>query len=103
MKNKIQQIDEELENLEKQADNLEEELSDKLEKSEEDIENLSKEMAEAFNEAEKEVREATSYVKDWGLGDKPNKSSKISFFDKVEALERIRKSKKVKRAIRYNR
>ncbi|AUN19091.1 VWA domain-containing protein [Clostridium botulinum] len=96
MKNKIEQIDEELENLEKQADNLEEELSDKLEKSEEDIENLSKEMAEAFNEAEKEVREATSYVKDWGLGDKPNKSSKISFSDKVEALERIRKSKKLK-------
>ncbi|MCC5419337.1 VWA domain-containing protein, partial [Clostridium botulinum] len=96
MKNKIQQIDKELENLEKQADNLEEELSDKLEKGEEDIENLSKEMAEAFNEAEKEVREATSYVKDWGLGDKPNKSSKISFSDKVEALERIRKSKKLK-------
>lgn len=96
MKNKIEQIDEELENLEKQADNLEEELNDKLEKSEEDIENLSKEMAEAFNEAEKEVREATSYVKDWGLGDKPNKSSKISFSDKVEALERIRKSKKLK-------
>lgn len=96
MKNKMKQIDEELENLEKQADNLEEELSDKLEKSEEDIENLSKEMEEAFNEAEKEVREATSYVKDWGLGDKPNKSSKISFSDKVEALERIRKSKKLK-------
>lgn len=96
MKNKMQEIDEELEDMQKQADNLEEELSDKLEKSEEDIENLSKEMTEAFNEAEKEVREATSYVRDWGLGDKPNKSSKISFSDKVGALERIRKSKKLK-------
>ncbi len=96
MKNKIQEIDEELGDMQKQADNLEEELSDKLEESEEDIENLSKEMVEAFNEAEKEVREATSYVKDWGLGDKPNKSSKISFSDKVGALERIRKSKKLK-------
>ncbi|KOR24369.1 VWA domain-containing protein [Clostridium sp. L74] len=96
MKNKMQQIDEELENMEKQADNLDEELSDELEKSKDDIENLSKEMAEAFNEAEEEVREATSYIKDWGLGDKPNKSSKISFSDKVGALERIRKSKKLK-------
>ncbi|NFV12503.1 VWA domain-containing protein [Clostridium sporogenes] len=96
MKNKMQQIDEELENMEKQADNLDEELSDELEKSKDDIENLSKEMAEAFNEAEEEVREATSYIKDWGLGDKPNKSSKISFPDKVGALGRIRKSKKLK-------
>lgn len=96
MKNKLQKIDEELENMEKQGDNIEEQLSDKLEESEEEIENLSKEIAEAFNEAEKEVREATSYVKDWGLGDKPNKSSKIPFADKVEALERIRKSKKLK-------
>ncbi|OOO66574.1 VWA domain-containing protein [Clostridium tepidum] len=96
MKNRIQEIDKELENMEKQADNLDEELSDKLEKSKEDIENLSKEMAEAFNQAEEEVREATSYIKDWGLGDKPNKSSKISFSDKIGALERIRKSKKLK-------
>ncbi|WP_251860999.1 VWA domain-containing protein [Clostridium sp. Marseille-Q2269] len=96
MKNKLQKIDEELENMEKQGDNIEEQLSDKLEESEEEIENLSKEIAEAFNEAEKEVRQATSYVKDWGLGDKPNKSSKIPFADKVEALERIRKSKKLK-------
>ncbi len=98
MKNKVQQIDEELENMEKQADNLDEELSDKLEKSKDDIENLSKEMAEAFNEAEEEVREATSYIKDWGGlgGDKPNKPSRISFSDKVGALERIRKSKKLK-------
>lgn len=96
MKNRIQEIDKELENMEKQADNLDEELSDKLEKSKEDIENLSKKMAEAFNQAEEEVREATSYIKDWGLGDKPNKSSKISFSDKIGALERIRKSKKLK-------
>ncbi len=41
--------------MQKQADNLEEELSDKLEKSEEDIENLSKEMAEALMRQRKKL------------------------------------------------
>ncbi|GAA0748255.1 VWA domain-containing protein [Clostridium oceanicum] len=94
--NKIKNIDSDIENIEEDIDKFEQDIDDRLKESEKEINDLSKEMTEGFNDVEKQVKESMAYVKDWGLGDKPNKSSRIKFKDKIGALNRIRKSKKLK-------
>lgn len=79
--------------IQQMANQIAEEMDDLIE--EDDLANeISTKAGKTFDEASMQVAETSELVEAWGLGD--GEKSRVSYQNKKEAIERIRKSKKLR-------
>ena len=79
--------------IQQMANQIAEEMDDLIE--EDDLANeISMKAGKTFDEASMQVAETSELVEAWGLGD--GEKSRVSYQNKKEAIERIRKSKKLR-------
>lgn len=77
------------------ANKIAEMCDDLVDENSDEAVQISRQMGNVLTEAGEEVREVSSYVDSWGLGG--GSQSKVSFQNKKDALERIRRSSKLRK------
>jgi uncharacterized protein with von Willebrand factor type A (vWA) domain len=96
MENQLQQANLDLETATQIANQLADELEELIEDGDMDdiMDDMVREVSNAFREADEVVSEIRETIDQWGLN--PGEGVRVNFNDKREAVERIRRSPKLK-------
>ncbi len=96
MENQLQQANLDLETATQIANQLADELEELIEDGDMDdiMDDMVREVSNAFREADEVVSEIRETIDQWGLN--PGEGVRVNFNDKREAIERIRRSPKLK-------